>query len=123
MKKIITNIIESAKFILFIIFMTIVCSYISIGALIGEYCVIPLAKKDYGIILLFLFTIFLFSTIFFTSGWLYIICIILSLSWFFLCFFLVISYSLGEVRKIEAKINAEEKLKAVNKIKAEEKLK
>ena len=100
MKKIITNVVESTKFMLSIIFPIMLCSFVSIGLLLGEHCIIPLAKKGYGIILLLLFTIFLFSTIFFTSGWLNIICFILFISWFFLCFAFVIFYSLGAINEV-----------------------
>lgn len=62
-----------------------------------KYCIIPLAKKSYGVILLLLLTILLFTTVFFTSGWLNIICFILFISWFFLCFALVMFYSLGAI--------------------------
>lgn len=100
MKKIITNIIESSKFILSIIF-TLICSSFVLGICnLIKYCIIPLAKKSYGVILLLLLTILLFTTIFFTSGWLNIICFILFISWFFLCFALVMFYSLGAINKV-----------------------
>lgn len=91
MRKII-NIIE--EFIIFI--FTIL---LGIGSLLGEYFIIPLARKDYGIILLILFTISLFLTIFFTDGWLNIICFLLFTGWCFLCFALMMLYSLGAINK------------------------
>lgn len=97
MKKIITNIIESSKFISSIIFILICSSFVLGICNLIKYCIIPLAKKSYGVILLLLFTILLFATIFFTSGWLNIICFILFISWFFLCFALVMFYSLGAI--------------------------
>ena len=60
MKKIMVNIIENVKFVLSII-LTLIGSAFILGACnLIEY----LAKKSYGIILLILFTISLFLTIF-----------------------------------------------------------
>lgn len=94
MKKVI-NIIGESIVLIFTILL-------GIGSLLGEYFIIPLARKDYGIILLILFTISLFLTIFFTDGWLNIICFLLFVGWCFLCFILVMLYSLGEINKANA---------------------
>ena len=94
MRKII-NIIEESIILIFTILL-------GIGSLLGEYCIIPLARKDYGIILLILFTISLFLTIFFTDGWLNIICFLLFVGWCFVCFVLMMLYSLGEINKANA---------------------
>ena len=98
MKKIMVNIIENVKFVLSII-LTLIGSAFILGACnLIEY----LAKKSYGIILLILFTISLFLTIFFTDGWLNIICFLLFAGWCFICFVLMMLYSLGEINKANA---------------------
>lgn len=100
MKKIITNIIESSKFILSIIFILIYSFFVLGICNLIKYCIIPLAKKSYGVILLLLLTILLFTTVFFTSGWLNIVCLLLFIGWTILCFALMMIYSLGAINKI-----------------------
>lgn len=65
-----------------------------------KYCIIPLAKKSYGVILLLLLTILLFTTVFFTSGWLSIVCLLLFIGWTIFCFALMMIYSLGAINKV-----------------------